>query len=75
MPDDQPQWIRIACQRQGVRIREAREHANLTQEKLAERSELSRPTIQRIESGSGIKYVHLLRISKALDVPLADLVR
>ena len=40
----------------------------------AERSELSRPTIQRIESGVGIKYVHLLRISKVLDVPLADLV-
>lgn len=75
MPDDQPEWIRLACQQQGERIRQAREHANLTQEKLAERVDLGRSTIQRIEAGEGIKYVHLLRVAKALDVALADLVR
>ncbi|MFJ8791382.1 helix-turn-helix domain-containing protein [Streptomyces sp. NPDC102462] len=75
MPDDQPEWIRAACQRQGVRIRQAREHANLSQEALAERAELGRSTIQRVEAGEGIKYVHLLRIARALAVPLADLVR
>ena len=75
MPDAQPDWIRLACQQQGERIREAREHANLTQEKLAERAELGRSTVQRIEAGAGIKYVHLLLIARALDVPLAELVR
>jgi transcriptional regulator with XRE-family HTH domain len=75
VPDAQPSWIRLACQQQGVRIREAREHANLTQEKLAERTELGRSTIQRIESGAGIKYVHLLVIARALDVPVAELVQ
>ena len=75
MPDDQPQWILIACQQQGDRIREAREYANLTQEKLAEKADLGRSTIQRIEAGDGIKYVHLLRVACALGMPLADLVR
>jgi len=75
VPDDQPEWIRDACQQQGNRIRLAREHANLTQEKLAERAELGRSTIQRIETGDGIKYVHLLLIARALNVPLVDLVR
>ncbi|MEU0215942.1 helix-turn-helix transcriptional regulator [Streptomyces sp. NPDC006265] len=75
MPDAQPKWIRLACQQQGDRIREAREHANLSQEKLAEKAELGRSTIQRIEAGAGIKYVHLLVIARALDVPLAELVQ
>ncbi|MEU3095493.1 helix-turn-helix transcriptional regulator [Streptomyces sp. NPDC006967] len=75
MPDDLPEWIRIACQKQGDRIRQAREHANLTQEQFAERTDLGRSTIQRIEAGHGIKYVHLLAIARALNMPLADLVR
>jgi transcriptional regulator with XRE-family HTH domain len=75
VPDDQPEWIRLACQQQGDRIREAREHANLTQEKLADRAGLGRSTLQRVEAGSGIKYVHLIRIARALDMQLAELVR
>lgn len=75
MPDDQPEWERLACQQQGDRIREAREHANLTQEKLAERAELGRSTVQRIEAGIGIKYTHLVRVARALDVQVADLVK
>lgn len=75
MPDDQPQWIRVACQQQGDRIRKAREYADLTQEELAEKAQLGRSTIQRIEVGVGIKYVHLIRIARALGVPLAELVR
>lgn len=75
MPDDQPEWIRAACQQQGDRIRQAREHANLSQETLADRAELGRSTVQRIEAGTGIKYVHLLRIARALDMPLTDLVK
>lgn len=75
VPDAQPEWIRLACQQQGDRIRRAREYANLTQEALAHEAELGRSTVQRIESGDGIKYVHLLRIARALGVPLADLVQ
>jgi len=75
VPDDLPEWMRLACQQQGDRIREAREYANLTQEKLADRAGLGRSTLQRIEAGSGIKYVHLIRIARALGVPVADLVR
>ena len=73
MPGEQPEWIRLACQRQGERIRQAREHANLTQEQLAERTELHRSTVQRIEAGHGIKYVHLLLIADAVAVPIAEL--
>jgi transcriptional regulator with XRE-family HTH domain len=75
VPDDQPEWIRLACQRQGERIRTAREHANLTQERLAEQVDLGRSTIQRIEAGEGIKYVHLLLVAKALDLELGDFVQ
>ena len=75
MPADQPEWIRLACQEQGGRVRQARERASLSQEELAERAGLSRSTVQRVEWGVGIKFVHLLCISRALDVPLADLVR
>lgn len=75
MPDDLSEPLRLACQQQGDRIRRAREYANLTQEKLAERAELGRSTIQRVEAGVGIKYVHLYLIARALDVPVADLVR
>ncbi|MDX3679525.1 helix-turn-helix domain-containing protein [Streptomyces scabiei] len=75
MPDDLPELIR-ACQQQGDRIRQAREYANLSQETLAERADLGRSTIQRIESGfTGIKFTHLYLIARALDVQVADLVR
>lgn len=73
VPDDQPEWIRLACQQQGERIRKAREYANLSQEKLAERAGLGRSTIQRIETGEGIKYVHLLRVAKALGLEFSAL--
>lgn len=73
MPEE-PAWIRDARQQQGDRIRRARLYANLTQERLAERTELGRATIQRIEAGDGIKYVHLLVIARALDLRVTDLV-
>ncbi len=75
MPDAQPDSLRIACQQQGDRVRRAREHANLSQEKLAEKAELGRSTIQRVEAGVGIKYAHLYLIAQALEVQVADLVR
>lgn len=75
MHDDLPESLRLACQRQGDHIRQVRENADLTQEKLAERASLGRSTIQRVEAGVGIKYTHLYLIADALNVPLADLVR
>lgn len=49
---------------------------NLTQEVFAEMTGIDRRTVQRIERGtSDPSYRTLLLISKALNVPLADLVR
>ncbi|MEW2525387.1 helix-turn-helix transcriptional regulator [Streptomyces sp. NPDC047071] len=60
----------------GERIRAARLHANLTQEKLAEVAGLDRQTINRMEQGhASPRLDNLVRIADALDVPLADLVR
>lgn len=60
----------------GVQIRQARESAELTQERLAERSDLDRVTVVRIETGvASAKLDHLLMIANALGVPLSYLVR
>jgi DNA-binding XRE family transcriptional regulator len=60
----------------GVQIRQARELADLTQERLAERADLDRVTIVRIETGvASPKLDHLLMIANALGVPLSHLVR
>lgn len=60
----------------GVQIREAREHAGLTQERLAERADLDRVTVVRIETGvSSPRLDHLLMIADGLGVPLSHLVR
>ncbi|NUP16582.1 MAG: helix-turn-helix transcriptional regulator [Streptomyces sp.] len=73
---DQPQWIPDALRTLGTRIRAQRLHRNLTQEQLAERAGIDRSTVQRIEGGlNDPRHSHLLRIARALDTPLADLVR
>lgn len=60
----------------GERVRRARIHANLTQERLSEDADLSRATIIRIEAGTSSPVLdHLLMICDALRIPLADLVR
>jgi DNA-binding XRE family transcriptional regulator len=60
----------------GVQIRQARELADLTQERLAERADLDRVTIVRIETGvASPKLDHLLMTANALGVPLSYLVR
>jgi DNA-binding XRE family transcriptional regulator len=60
----------------GVQIREAREHAELTQERLAERADLDRVSVVRIETGvTSPRLDHLLMIADALGVPLSHLVR
>lgn len=77
MPSDPPpDWVLARRKAVGDQIREARIHANLTQERLGERSDLDRQTINRIEQGHASPYLdNLIRIADALDVPLADLVR
>ena len=71
---DQPEWISRAQQALGQRVRDARLYANLTQEQLAHRAEIDRSTIQRIEGGQNdAKISHLLRVARALDVQLRDL--
>ena len=58
----------------GRRIAAARIDANLTQERLAERSGIDRSTIQRIEGGyNDPKFSHLFVIASALNRSLAEL--
>ncbi|MGP4114697.1 helix-turn-helix domain-containing protein [Streptomyces sp. 4N509B] len=53
----------------GRRIRDARTWANLTQERLAERAEIDRKTISRIENGHMSPSLdHLLDIAEAAGV-------
>jgi transcriptional regulator with XRE-family HTH domain len=74
VPANQPEWITSAQQALGLRVRDARMYANLTQEELAERAEIDRSTIQRIERGqTDAKFSHLLRVARALNLPTRDL--
>jgi Predicted transcriptional regulators len=71
-----PDWVIARRRAIGTRIREARLHANLTQEKLGELAGLDRQSINRIEQGHQAAVIdNLIRIADALRVPLADLVR
>ncbi|MFJ7418019.1 helix-turn-helix domain-containing protein [Streptomyces uncialis] len=72
---DQPSWVPAARTALGCRIASARTAARLSQERLAHIAGIDRSTIQRIERGQNdARYSHLLRIARALDVPLRDLV-
>ncbi|MFI5687936.1 helix-turn-helix domain-containing protein [Streptomyces sp. NPDC051636] len=71
-----PDWVIARRRAVGDRIREARLHANLTQERLAELAGMDRQAINRIEQGHSSPLLdNLIRIADALDVDLADLVR
>lgn len=51
----------------GENIRQRREYIGFTQEKLAEESALSKPTIYRIETAQSVARIdQLIRIAKAL---------
>jgi len=57
-------------------VREHRKQKKLSQEKLAEKAELSTVFISRVERGKESPSVDsLLKIAKALDVRVRDLVR
>ena len=76
MPSDPlPEWVLTRRREIGDHVRAARTAAKLSQEQLAERVDLDRKTVNRIEQGTyGTSVDHLIRIAHALDVPLADLV-
>lgn len=71
-----PDWILAHRQRIGDRIREERRRARLTQEEVANRIGLDRPSMVEIEQGQRNMTINtFIRIADALNVPLADLVR
>lgn len=77
MPSDLPPDRTPALRRViGEHIREARLHANLTQETLALRIGIDRSSIVEIEQGQRNMTINtFIRIADAIGVPLAQLVR
>ncbi|NUQ95322.1 MAG: helix-turn-helix transcriptional regulator [Streptomyces sp.] len=71
-----PEWALARRRELGQRIAERRHQAGLSQDQLAERVGVERRSIQRYERGErDPRFMDLLLIADALDVPLADLVR
>lgn len=78
MPHSPPPTDRVLARRRAIgdHIREARLHANLTQEALALRVGMDFASYNRIEQGHSSPLLDtLIRIADAIGVPLADLVR
>jgi DNA-binding XRE family transcriptional regulator len=74
--DPPPDWVLLERRRIGARVSEARMRANLTQGKLCDKSGVDRITLQRIEAGTtDARLSWLLRIAKALDKSVSDLLR
>lgn len=77
MPSQDPVPERVIARRRaiGARIREAREAAGLTQEQLAEATDLVRNTIGNVEQGHySPRLDSLIMIADAVRVPLEQLV-
>jgi DNA-binding XRE family transcriptional regulator len=74
LPEDDD-WITERYRAVGDHVREARRYRNLSQEDLYLTAGISRGTLQSVEAGRSCTLATLLRIARALDVPLADLVR
>lgn len=74
--EPQPEWVLAHRRLIGTRIRAVRATRRLSQERLGELSGTDRQTINRIEQGHvSTRIDTLLRIARALDMPLAELVR
>ena len=74
--DPPPPWTLARRLAIGARIRSARKGAGLTQEGLGERVGIDNKTVHRIEYAiADPSLTVLLRIARAIGVPLADLVR
>lgn len=78
MPDEDltdDEWLNREQQRIGKRIREVREHHNLTQESVYLAVPMNRSHYQDIEAGRANPTLRLLlRIADSIGVPLRDLV-
>jgi transcriptional regulator with XRE-family HTH domain len=73
---ESPEWVLARRRRIGDQIRDARLHANLTQEAVALRVPMERPNYVRIERGQSSPTLDtLILIADAIGVPLAELVR
>lgn len=60
----------------GTNIRSLRETKNISQEKLAELAGMHRTYLGGIERGErNLSLLNMLKLSKALDVPLTELVK
>ncbi|HEY9370943.1 helix-turn-helix transcriptional regulator [Streptomyces sp.] len=71
-----PDWVLARRRRIGEQIRQARLHANLTQQAVGERTGIDRSAIIGIEYGRSAPSIDtLLLIADAIGVPLAELVR
>lgn len=57
-----------------TRLREKRDAAGVSREKLAAKAGVSLSTVLRIEQGSGAHLSSLRKIAGALEVPLSELV-
>ncbi|MFI9823218.1 helix-turn-helix transcriptional regulator [Streptomyces sp. NPDC052013] len=79
MPADQiddDEWIHAEGQRIGRRIRQVREHHNLTQEAVVLAVPINRAHYQDIEAGRANPTLRtLLRIARAIGVPIDELFR
>lgn len=74
--DPVPEHVIARRRRIGKRIRDARLHADLTQERLGEMTDLHRNTIVNIELGIySPRLDSLLMIADAVRVPLHELIR
>lgn len=75
MPSDPlPDWILRERRRLGHRVRDLREGAELSQEQLAHRAEISRDSVLRTENATHSPSLdHLARLARALGVPIASL--
>lgn len=74
--DPIPEHVLVRRRAVGVRIREVRRAMDWSQERLAERADLDRVTVVRIETGvASPRLDHLFLIADALGVPLAKLIR
>lgn len=62
--------------RLGLRIKQLRTEKGLSQRELGDEIEVEKSNVSRIESGRfNTKVLTLYKISKALDIPLTDLIK
>jgi transcriptional regulator with XRE-family HTH domain len=75
LPDDD-EWLQQERRRIGERIRDVRMHRDLTQERVFLAVPLTRSFYQEIEAGRANPSLEtLLRIARAIGVPIGDLLR